>query len=242
VIHEIEIQNFGCIHNATVRLTRLHAFVGPNGAGKTTLLDAITLIADTACGRMRDQPWRPVGTEAATLLATTANDVKRLVRLIVRKTTDGDPFVREVVHCGQSAPLNCIRFDSTRWAYDEPRLRSHHGACMLQCFDNIEALADPDRIVLVEHPENYLYPGAIADMMARFRGIAERAQVLITTHSPLVLNEMRPDEVTLVRRDSETSPSVFMPIAETPNFADRSRVYALGELWVSYLDKLHDET
>ena len=62
--------------------------------------------------------------------------------------------------------------------------------------------------------------------------ISDTAQVIIATHSPLVINEMRSNEVTVVTRDeSETH---CKSIGKTPGFAERSKVYALGELWLSY--------
>jgi hypothetical protein len=89
--------------------------------------------------------------------------------------------------------------------------------------------------------KSYLYPGAIEAEVEKLRKHSERAQILITTQSPLVLNGMRPEEVTLVRRDPTTNETVFLPMTRTPNLAERLRVYALGELWVSYLDTLWEE-
>jgi hypothetical protein len=48
----------------------------------------------------------------------------------------------------------------------------------------------------------------------------------------LVVNELRPEEVTVVTRD-ETGTHASL-IRDTPEFEERSKVYALGELWVSY--------
>jgi hypothetical protein len=59
-----------------------------------------------------------------------------------------------------------------------------------------------------------------------------KSTILIATHSPLVINELKPNEVTVVTRDD--SGTHCKPIGETPGFADRSKVYALGELWLSY--------
>jgi predicted ATPase len=87
-------------------------------------------------------------------------------------------------------------------------------------------------LLLVEEPENGLHPARIRDIMAILRNISESAQVIIATHSPLVINEMRRNEVTVVTRDEEGTH--FTPIARSAGFDDRSKVYALGELWLSY--------
>lgn len=91
-------------------------------------------------------------------------------------------------------------------------------------------------ILLVEEPENGLHPSRIADVMRVLRAISEDrvqpAQVLIATHSPLVVNELQPHEVTVVTRDG--AGTHVHAIAETPNFDKRRKVYELGELWLSY--------
>jgi predicted ATPase len=87
-------------------------------------------------------------------------------------------------------------------------------------------------LLLVEEPENGLHPSRIRDVMEILRKISESVQVVIATHSPLVINELKPNEVTVVTRDD--SGTHCKPIGETPGFADRSKVYALGELWLSY--------
>jgi ABC-type branched-subunit amino acid transport system ATPase component len=94
-------------------------------------------------------------------------------------------------------------------------------------------------VYLVEEPENGLHPSRIADIVGILRQITMDAtnpvQVLMATHSPLVVNELRPEEVTVVTRDPVTG-TQLRPIKETPHFEERSKVYALGELWLSYAD------
>jgi hypothetical protein len=58
----------------------------------------------------------------------------------------------------------------------------------------------------------------------------------MATHSPLVINELKPDEVTVVTRPSVEDGTRLTPIRETHNFEKRSSIYALGELWLSYAD------
>lgn len=88
------------------------------------------------------------------------------------------------------------------------------------------------RLFLVEEPENGLHPSRIADVVAVLREISKRSQVVIATHSPLVINELKGDEVTVLTRDANGTHAKL--IKDTPNFDERSAVYALGELWVSY--------
>lgn len=92
---------------------------------------------------------------------------------------------------------------------------------------------DPVSAILVEEPENGLHPARIAEVMRILREVSTSTQVLIATHSPLVINELLPEEVSVVTRTPEKGARIT-PILETHNFKKRSTVYALGELWLSY--------
>lgn len=92
---------------------------------------------------------------------------------------------------------------------------------------------DPTPMLLIEEPENGLHPARIAEVMRVLRAISEKTQVIIATHNPLVVNELQPDEVTVVTRSRETGTKATL-IKDTPNFEERSKIYALGELWLSY--------
>lgn len=94
-------------------------------------------------------------------------------------------------------------------------------------------------MILVEEPEKGLHPSRIAEVMRVLRKISETTQVVLATHSPLVVNELKPEEVTLVTRTKEAG-TTFTPITEPPNFKKRSDAYALGELWLNYADGISE--
>lgn len=91
-------------------------------------------------------------------------------------------------------------------------------------------------ILLIEEPENGLHPSRIDDVIRVLRNLTETKglQVIMSTHSPLVINQLKPEEVSIVTRvDAETG-TVVTPMTKTPNFEARSKVLNLGELWLSY--------
>jgi len=92
---------------------------------------------------------------------------------------------------------------------------------------------DPVSLLLVEEPENGLHPARIAEVMAILREVSKTTQVLMATHSPLVINELLPEEVSVVTRTPAKGTQVRR-IHETPDFEARAKVYALGELWLAY--------
>jgi hypothetical protein len=86
---------------------------------------------------------------------------------------------------------------------------------------------DPHAVILIEEPENGLHPSRVHDVMNILKEISKTTQVVIATHSPLVINELQPDEVTVVTRDA-TKGTQLTPIKDTPRFEERSKVYALA--------------
>ena len=80
---------------------------------------------------------------------------------------------------------------------------------------------DPAAVILVEEPENGLHPARIAEVMRVLREVSKTTQVLLATHSPLVINEMKPEEVSVVTRPPEKGTQVTR-IDKTPRLR-RSR-------------------
>mgnify|MGYP001212041035 CR=1 FL=1 len=62
---------------------------------------------------------------------------------------------------------------------------------------------EPPRFIGIEEPENFLHPKLLPELAEECRAAAERSQLLITSHSPFVLNAMRPEEVRILYRDEQ---------------------------------------
>jgi predicted ATPase len=106
------------------------------------------------------------------------------------------------------------------------------GILYFLAFAAIERIDRP-AVLLVEEPENGLHPSRIADVMKVLRRISEKTQVVIATHSPLVINEMKGHEVIVLTRDADRGTQARL-LKDTYNYEERSRVYQNGELWLSY--------
>ena len=101
-------------------------------------------------------------------------------------------------------------------------------------FAIIEHLA-PQAMLLIEEPENGLHPARIKEVMRVLREVSQRTQIILATHSPLVINELQPEEATIVTRTAERG-TICTPMTETKHFQTRKEIYALGELWLSFAD------
>ena len=73
-------------------------------------------------------------------------------------------------------------------------------------------LADPERnLIGIEEPENYVHPAALDAFVQYLLNARERVQVLVTTHSPLLLDYLNePEAVRVVQRDEEKG-TVVLP-------------------------------
>lgn len=94
----------------------------------------------------------------------------------------------------------------------------------------------PYQRFLIEEPENGVHPHAILTIVDVLREIVTSGkQVVMTTHSPALLDYMDPADVLVVTRDQEAGVTVT-PVYRTRFFdEDRQRV-DLGELWYSVGD------
>ena len=101
-------------------------------------------------------------------------------------------------------------------------------------FAAVPAIARP-AVVLVEEPENGLHPARIADVVRVLRRVSETSHVFIATHSPILVNELKPEEVWVTTR-TESEGTRITRLDQTPNFEERSSVYQNGELWIAYAD------
>jgi predicted ATPase len=90
------------------------------------------------------------------------------------------------------------------------------------------------RTVLIEEPENSLHPWILKRFMDRCREVSTMRQILITTHSPLVVAASEPGELYLIERRSGMT-EVFPATDREPLLSTivRKNVLDLGEYWLS---------
>jgi predicted ATPase len=272
-VDKLRIQGFGCIADATLSLTPIHAIVGPSDSGKTTALRALRALSKYAQQRTPQSTQnefslyarekavleaRVVGGRSAIVSrdrggwsehhvddeARDALGGHHMLRLEPEALRQGTPLIAE------GAPLRCVdeRGLGLPAVYDAILSRDvatymKLSARLTELFPSVKnvSLINPNQqtkslgvmlhdgtfvsaagvsdgllrwlafaavpylataaLVLVEEPENGLHPAGIRDVMTLLREISTRAQVVIATHSPIVVDELEPSEVTVLRRD-----------------------------------------
>jgi predicted ATPase len=90
------------------------------------------------------------------------------------------------------------------------------------------------RTVLIEEPENGLHPWILKRFLDRCREVSGGKQILITTHSPLVVSAAQPEELFLIeRRNGQTE--IIPAINREPELRNiiRTDLLDLGDYWMS---------
>jgi predicted ATPase len=122
----------------------------------------------------------------------------------------------------------------TRPPVTVPAANASEGALLLTAFLALAHGATPE-ILLIEEPENGMHPSRLEVVMSLLRKISEGEvgsrprQVIVTTHSPLLLGYVKPEEVRIFRRDPERGTEIT-PLSAVPDL-DRLRTLSAGDLW-----------
>lgn len=90
----------------------------------------------------------------------------------------------------------------------------------IQTFALLVAALDPrTSLVIVEEPENSIHPWALRSFLEALRRLATEKQIILTTHSPVLIDQVTPGEVWLVSRPhAETR---IVPLLEVDETAER---------------------
>ncbi|HEX4999721.1 MAG TPA: AAA family ATPase [Terriglobia bacterium] len=126
--------------------------------------------------------------------------------------------------------------------FDNPVLAKFASDGTLKMLAYLVLLYDPapPPFIGIEEPENFLHPRLLPELAEECRAAAERAQLLITTHSPFFINALRPEEVRVLYRDEHgyTHAIRAADIQGVPEFMNAGA--SLGHLWLEGQFKVGD--
>jgi predicted ATPase len=92
--------------------------------------------------------------------------------------------------------------------------------------------------LLIEEPETGIHPGLLEKLVQLLRHYSEGlitsspVQVILTTHSPLLLNLVRPDEIRVISKREDGATQVT-PFVDAPDLQRLLEFQGPGELWVN---------
>jgi predicted ATPase len=109
------------------------------------------------------------------------------------------------------------------------------GAMLLTAFLAL-AYTDTPELLFIEQPEDGLHPSRLKSVIDLLRKMTtgevgnRPRQIILTTHSPLLLNFARPEEIRILQRDPETGTKVTT-MADVPDIHALLDEFGAGELW-----------
>jgi predicted ATPase len=126
------------------------------------------------------------------------------------------------------------------------RLRAAHasdGMLFVLAYLALRHSPQSPSLLLLEEPENGIHPQRLKDLMSILRELvaeSSRTQVIMTTHSPYLVDLFKPEEVTLCFRD-EYGDVRTQRLDESPIVNKRMKTFTLGEIWSAEEDVVRAE-
>jgi predicted ATPase len=115
------------------------------------------------------------------------------------------------------------------------------GAVLVLGFLALAHVPDPPTLLLIEEPENGIYPKRLEQVISLLKGLVRGTrgvrfpQIIFSTHSPYVLSLFEPEEVTFLSRDPHDPQAGVRarPLRDAPSIKERlgGGEFYLGELW-----------
>ncbi len=125
-----------------------------------------------------------------------------------------------------------------------PAAQVSDGMLLVLAYLTVLYLPQPPRVLLIEEPENGIHPKRLQDVLQILRGlIAEQrhTQIILTTHSPYVVDQFQPNEVSLCHKEKDGSVAVNQ-LSESQTVKEQIDVFTLGEIWTAEGDEALAET
>lgn len=116
-----------------------------------------------------------------------------------------------------------------------PASQASDGTLLVLAYLSILYLPKPPRLLLVEEPENGIHPKRLRDILEILRNLVHEqphTQVILTTHSPYVLDLFKPEEVTLCTK-MNTGEIKITRLSDSSTVLQQLDVFTLGEIWTS---------
>lgn len=118
--------------------------------------------------------------------------------------------------------------------FEQPILAKFASDGTLKMLAYLTLLYDPapPPLIAIEEPENQLHPMLLRGFAAECQQAAQRAQLMISSHSPFLVNALRPAQVWILYRDANgyTQATRADHLAGVQEFVEASAL--LGDLWM----------
>ena len=116
-----------------------------------------------------------------------------------------------------------------------PASQASDGTLLILAYLSVLYLPEPPRLLLVEEPENGIHPNRLREILSVLRELIKEqshTQIVLTTHSPYVLDLFKPEEVTLCTK-LKSGAIKTLQLSDSDTVKKQLDVFTLGEIWTS---------
>jgi len=221
----------------------LSIIVGANGVGKTRVLDEIGRVLDNQYMKSNNDKDVPISGSKGGLFwvlcgfVKGSNDTGRLeqlnatVKLIATNFGKFEPHPTHgiVYYQKQSAAYTSL---SHALLVDliSAGILNFMAALAIAILDVLNRDDDERRVILIDDVEQGLHPSALHIVAAMLRVAAKKHRVIVTTHSPLLLNEFEPKNIVVLDSFDEEPNFRVLKNEDYAGWLDSD--YSLGDLWL----------
>ncbi|MBV7334868.1 ATP-binding protein [Chloroflexi bacterium TSY] len=197
----------------------------------------------TAIAQSSHKEIQPSGEGIANLLARILFDNRDFFIELEERFIKLVPNISRIALDQDTNRQNLLRLVDRHSGYEIPASDVSDGSLRLLAF--LAALYDKDSpdIICFEEPENGVHPWLLNKIMELLTLVSQEGvrgkpiQVLVTTHSPILLNYVQPEQIRAVELDNEGKTQVRPLPTDTVRFQKAMEAYdgELGELWFTNL-------
>ncbi|MXY26734.1 AAA family ATPase [Candidatus Poribacteria bacterium] len=101
---------------------------------------------------------------------------------------------------------------------------------LVALFQGNQAVERPVTLVGIEEPEIALHPGSVVLLLVVIRDAAQRSQVIVTSHSPDLLEDKHLDVDSILAVEAGDGNTVIAPVDEVSRSVVRDKLFTIGEL------------
>jgi predicted ATPase len=132
-----------------------------------------------------------------------------------------------------------IRFELADNGHVLPASQATDGLLLVLAYLALLHSPEPPRVLLIEEPENGIHPQRLKDVLKVLNELIrdqDRTQVLLTTHSPYVVDQFRPEEVTLCLKGDDGAVTIHR-LSNSKTVREQMDIFQLGEIWTAEGDE-----
>ena len=140
------------------------------------------------------------------------------------------PFFDDFILRPDPANEDKIRLEWRERGSDYPFMAYHlsDGTLRFICLATLLLQPRPPDTILIDEPELGLHPYAITVLTSLFRGLSSKIQLIISTQSVPLVNQLQPEDILVVDRIDGQSKFHRLKPEEMSDWLDD---YGLGDLW-----------